>query len=134
MKPHVSAITLGVSDLERAKQFYGAGLGWPIEQDYPNWVYFPLGGGSGLGLYPLETLAADSGAAPGDGVGGVVLNYLVSDEGRVADVLAEAEAAGGTIRKPAEQAPWGGTSGFFADPDGFVWKVASGPGGTHCAE
>jgi catechol 2,3-dioxygenase-like lactoylglutathione lyase family enzyme len=29
MKPHVSVITLGVRDLNRAKEFYGKGLGWP---------------------------------------------------------------------------------------------------------
>jgi catechol 2,3-dioxygenase-like lactoylglutathione lyase family enzyme len=36
MNPHVSVITLGVGDLNRAKQFYSEGLGWPIQQDYPN--------------------------------------------------------------------------------------------------
>ena len=53
MKPHVSVITLGVRDLKRAKQFYSEGLGWPIQQDYPQWVSFRLGNGtSALGLYP----------------------------------------------------------------------------------
>src|SRR5437867_9972728 len=47
MKPHVSAITLGVNDLNRAKQSY-CGLGWPIQQDYPQWVSFGLDGGSSL--------------------------------------------------------------------------------------
>jgi predicted enzyme related to lactoylglutathione lyase len=34
MYPHVSVITLGVSDLSRAKQFYGERLGWPLQQGY----------------------------------------------------------------------------------------------------
>lgn len=38
MNPHVSFITLGVSDLQRAKQFYGEGLGWPIQVDQGQFV------------------------------------------------------------------------------------------------
>jgi hypothetical protein len=51
MKPHVSGITLGVRDLNRAKRFYSEGLGWPIQQDQNEWVSFSLGNGSSaLGL------------------------------------------------------------------------------------
>jgi uncharacterized protein len=28
------------------------------------------------------------------------------------------------------QAEWGGTSGAFADPDGYVWEIAHNPGWT----
>jgi uncharacterized glyoxalase superfamily protein PhnB len=42
-------------------------------------------------------------------------------------VLAEAVAAGGTLLKPAQDAPWGGYSGYFADPDGYPWEVAWNP-------
>src|SRR5579884_3135299 len=136
MNPHISAITLGVSDLARARRFYGEGLGWPVEQDYPQWVSFKMGEGSSLvGLYPWEALAGDAGL-PADGTGfrGVTLSYIVRTEERVAEVLAEAEAAGATIVKPAEHSQWGGASGFFADPDGFLWKVASGGGGAPFSE
>jgi catechol 2,3-dioxygenase-like lactoylglutathione lyase family enzyme len=136
MNPHVSAITLGVRDLARAKQFYGEGLGWPIEQDYPQWVSFKMGEGSSMvGLYPWEALAGDAGLpADGSGFRGVTLSYIVRSEDRVAEVLAEAERAGATIVKPAERSQWGGASGFFADPDGFLWKVASGGGGAPFSE
>jgi len=136
MNPHVSAITLGVQDVARAKQFYGQGLGWPIEQDYPQWVSFKMGEGSSVvGLYPREALAGDAGlAADGAGFCGVALSYIVRSEDRVAEVLAEAERAGATIVKPAERSQWGGASGFFADPDGFLWKVASGGGGAPFSE
>ena len=131
MKAHVSVITLGVRDLDRAKQFYSKGLGWPIGQDYPGWVSFGLGdGSSALGLQPRDALGEDAGVAPeGSGFGGITLSYVVGDEDRVEGVLAEAERAGGTIVKPAERADWGGTSGYFADPDGYLWKVAAGAGG-----
>jgi uncharacterized protein len=136
MNPHISAITLGVADLARARRFYGEGLGWPIEQDYPQWVSFKMGEGSStVGLYPWDALAGDAGvAADGTGFRGVTLSYIVRSEDRVAEVLAEAERAGATIVKPAERSQWGGASGHFADPDGFIWKVASGGGGAPFSE
>jgi uncharacterized protein len=130
MNPHISVITLGVKDVSRAKQFYGEGLGWPIGQDYGGWVTFGFGDGtSAIGLYPWDDLAGDAGVAPdSSGFRGLTFSYIVSSDDRVAAVLFEAEKAGGTIVKPVESAEWGGCSGFFADPDGYLWKVASGPG------
>ena len=129
MQPHVSVITLGVKDLNRAKQFYSKGLGWPIHQEAGEWVAFSLGDGSqALGLYPRNVLAADAGVpADGSGFPGVTLSYIVRSEKRVDEVLAEAKKAGGRIVKP-KQAAWGGHFGYFADPDGYLWKVAAGPG------
>ena len=136
MNPHISAITLGVKDLAKAKQFYGKGLGWTAYQDYPQWVAFSINNGSsGLGLLAWDSLAGDAGVpAEGNGFRGVTLSYLVRSEERVAEVLAEAERAGGKIVKAAERAQWGGTSGYFADPDGYLWKVASGSGQQPFAE
>jgi uncharacterized glyoxalase superfamily protein PhnB len=48
----------------------------------------------------------------------------------VGEILAGAERAGGTVVRPAAIAVWGGTSGAFADPDGYVWEVAHNPGWT----
>jgi uncharacterized protein len=42
-------------------------------------------------------------------------------------VMAEAAAADAKILKPAQQAFWGGYSGYFADPDDFPWEVAWNP-------
>jgi predicted enzyme related to lactoylglutathione lyase len=124
-----------VKDVQRAKKFYGEGLGWPIQQDYGDWVAFSLNDGALLlGIYSVGALAADTGAAAdGKGFNGVTLSYLVRDEPRVAEML-RAERAGGKIAKPAERAQWGGTNGYFADPDGYLWKVASGTGEQWFAE
>ncbi|GAA0231606.1 hypothetical protein GCM10009000_053650 [Halobacterium noricense] len=43
------------------------------------------------------------------------------------DVLDEAVSAGGELVKPAQEADWGGYSGYFADPDGHLWEVAWNP-------
>lgn len=45
----------------------------------------------------------------------------------VAPVLDAAAAAGGSVVRPAALAEWGGTSGAFADPEGYVWEVAHNP-------
>jgi len=130
MKPHVSAITLGVKDLDRAKQFYGEGLGWPIQVDQAHFVSFsPADGSSAVSLYTRDGLADDAGvAADGSGFSGITFSYIVRSEERVDAVLAEAERAGGKIAKPAQKAQWGGYFGYFADPDGNLWKVVAGAG------
>jgi uncharacterized protein len=128
MNPHVAVTTLGVRDLERARTFYSEGLGWPIAQEDHNWVCFILGGGStAFALYPWDELASDADVpADGSGFRGVTLSYNVRSEGRVDEVLREAERAGGTIVKPAGRAEWGGYRGYFADTEGFLWEVATG--------
>jgi hypothetical protein len=136
MKPYVSVITLGVRDLKEARRFYAEGLGWPIHQDYEVWVAFNVGGASAvLGLHPWDGLAGDAGVpADGEGFRGVTLSYLVRTDERVDEVLAEAERAGGSIVRPGERAPWGGYFGYFADPEGHLWKVAAGQGEQPLAE
>jgi len=128
VNPHVSVITLGVKDLERATSFYSEGLGWPIQQEDDNWVCFLLGDGScALALYPWLELADDAGVTPdGTGFRGVTLSHNVRSEARVDEVLAEAERAGGKIVRRAERAAWGGYRGYFTDSEGFLWEVATG--------
>jgi catechol 2,3-dioxygenase-like lactoylglutathione lyase family enzyme len=127
MNPQVSAITLGVRDLNRAKKFYSEGLGCPIQQDQGGFVSFALGNGSsGLALYAWDALAEDAGvASDGSGFRGFTLSYIVSSAEPVDEMLAQAKRAGGKIAKPAQRAQWGGYFGYFSDPDGYLWKVAS---------
>jgi uncharacterized protein len=128
VKAHVSVITLGVRDLARAREFYAERLGWTIQQEDENWVCFLLDGGStALALYPWDELAEDAGvSAGGSGFRGVTLAHNVRSEDRVDTVLAEAEAAGGAIVQPARPTEWGGYGGYFADPEGYLWEVATG--------
>jgi len=124
MNSHVSAILLGVRDMERSKRFYTDGLGWKIQNDYKISVFFVPHGGSLVGFYGRDGLADMVGTSrDGSGFSGIVFNYVVRSEARVDEVLEEARKAGGKILKPAAKLQWGGYGGTFADPDGYVWSI-----------
>jgi uncharacterized protein len=122
----VTAIMIGVEDLARSKKFYGEGMGCEIEQDHPNFVSFDLGeGSSSLALYERGAAAQDAGvSSEGSGFRGVSLHYIVATREAVDEVMSSAVAAGGAVVKEAGAAQWG-YFGYFSDPDGYLWKVAS---------
>jgi len=126
MALHVTAIMLGVEDLARSKKFYAEGLGCAIEQDYPAFVSLNLGdGSSSLALYEREAAAQDAGVSPeGSGFRGVSFHFIVASREEVDEVLGQATAAGGDVAKEAAATGWG-YFGYFSDPDGYLWKVAS---------
>lgn len=129
MEQRVSLVTLGVRDLERARAFYEA-LGWKTGAEPGADVVFFQAGCLVLALWGREQLAADSGVRDAGGWGGVTLAHNVRSPAEVDTVLAEAEAAGGTVVRPGGETFWGGYSGVFLDPEGHPWEVAHNPGWT----
>ena len=117
MEQRISLVTLGVSDLARERKFYEA-MGWSGGVQPDDEVCFFQAGGMVFGLWA---------ALGGHGAPGIELAYNVRSPEEVSAVLAEAERAGGSISRPAAVAEWGGTSGAFADPEGYVWEVAYNP-------
>lgn len=129
LKPYVSLVTLGVEDLERSVTFYRDGLGWPVSGASTKDVAFLRTGGVVLSLYPREKLAEDARVDPdGAGFRGIVLAHNVPEREDVDRAIETAVAVGARLIKPAEDAFWGGRSGYFADPDGHLWEVAWNPG------
>jgi catechol 2,3-dioxygenase-like lactoylglutathione lyase family enzyme len=127
----LSIVTLGVASLERSIAFYEA-LGWErASSSVPGVIaWFGLGG-THLGLFPRDELAADASIAdpgPAPRFGGVTLAINLHSDAEVEAALVAARAAGASILKPAEMAIFGGLSGYFADPDGHPWEVAHNPG------
>lgn len=120
MEQRISLITLGVTDLARARSFYEA-MGWGGAHQPDDEVCFFQAGGMVLGLWT---------ALGGHGAPGVELAYNVRAPEDVAPLLADAERAGGTIVRTAGRAEWGGTTGAFADPDGYIWEIAHNPAWT----
>jgi catechol 2,3-dioxygenase-like lactoylglutathione lyase family enzyme len=127
MEPRISFVTLGVTDLERSTRFYAEVLRLPRLPTPAGIVFFEMGK-TWLALYPRELLAADAGVpAAGSGFPSFTLAHNVRTEAEVGRLLEEVAAGGGRIVKPAQRADWGGHSGYFADPDGFLWEVAWNP-------
>ncbi|MFD1544557.1 VOC family protein [Nonomuraea guangzhouensis] len=127
MEQRITLITLGVSDLARAKGFYQA-LGWR-GQEVEETVFFQAGG-LGLILWGRDKLAKDCGLEPGPavGFGGIALAHNVRSDAEVDALLAAVERAGGSITKPAATNAIGFYSGAFVDPDGHAWEIAHNPG------
>lgn len=127
MKPKISLITLGVANLKRALTFYRDGLGFPTEGDTENIVFLKLAG-TWLALFPRDQLAEDAQTvSAGSGFPGFTLGHNVASKQDVDETLRLAEKAGAKIVKPAQDVFWGGYSGYFSDPDGFLWEVAWNP-------
>jgi len=114
-------ILLGVDDVARATGFYRA-LGWQESATgHAGFAKFDLGGYA-LCLLPRADLTADARQEPGSGFTGMALVYIARTPEEVPAILAKAEAAGGTIVKPATRTPWG-IAGYFKDPDGHLFEV-----------
>jgi catechol 2,3-dioxygenase-like lactoylglutathione lyase family enzyme len=135
MKPHLTVLTLGVADLERAVAFYRDGLGWPTqgiigaEIDNGSVAFFNLQSGVKLALWPRKSIAADTGLPVGTpNPAEMTLGHNVGSEAEVDAAMRRAEGAKARILKPAAPTPWGGYAGYFQDPDGHVWEVVFNPG------
>ncbi|HEY2480775.1 MAG TPA: VOC family protein [Caulobacteraceae bacterium] len=129
MKPKISIVTLGVRDFARSLAFYRDGLGFTAynHAEGEEHVMFALEG-SWLSLYPRDKLAEDA-TVPDDGHGfsGVTLAHNVASPAEADAVFAHAVALGARPVKAPQKVFWGGYSGYFADPDGYLWEVAYNP-------
>ncbi|HEY0392016.1 MAG TPA: VOC family protein [Solirubrobacterales bacterium] len=126
MKQRVSLITLGVSDLGRARRFYEA-LGWETGAGAEDDVVFFQAGEMIVALWDRAKLAEDSRVENGGGWGGVTLALNFGSSAEVDAAIEEARAAGATIGREPDETFWGGYSGIFIDPDGHPWEVAHNP-------
>jgi hypothetical protein len=129
MKPKISLITLGVRDFQKAVAFYREGLGFPVHNYAEGEDFCMLRlEGTWLSLYPRDKLAEDA-TALDDGIGfpGFSLAHNVSSRAEVDAVFAHALSVGSKPVKTPQEVFWGGYSGYFADPDGYLWEVAHNP-------
>ena len=129
MRQKLNLITLGVRDFKAALEFYRDGLGWKLSDASQDDIAFIPMGGVVLAIYPLEKLAEDATVkAPKEkGFGGITISYNAKSKEEVIAVLKTAQKAGAKLVKPAQDVFWGGYSGYFADPDGYLWEVAWNP-------
>lgn len=131
MEPRLSFLTLGVADLARSRAFYRDMLGWPLSPKSQDGVAFFQLNGFVLALFPADELAKDADLPVGTmgRYSRISLAYNVRERDDVDALLATLAARGVEIPRPASDAFWGGRTGYFADPDGYLWEVAWNPGG-----
>lgn len=134
MKPRISVITLGVSNLEKSLAFYRDGLGLPTEgivgTEFEDGAvaFFNMNDGPILALYPKTALAKDAKiAVTSPGPAAFSIGHNVRSREEVDAVMAQAEKAGAKITDPARERFWGGYSGYFKDVDGHLWEIVWNP-------
>ncbi|MCM0673267.1 VOC family protein [Micromonospora phytophila] len=127
MEQRISLVTLGVTDVARARAFYSR-LGWR-GQEVEETVFFQAGG-LALVLWGRQKLADDAGVddAGAGGFGGMTLAQNVRSRAEVDELMGAAADAGAAVTRPARETFYGGYAGCFADPDGHVWEIAWNPG------
>jgi predicted lactoylglutathione lyase len=124
---HLSVVTLGVADVAVSTSFYES-LGWQQLSDSGAEISFFRLGGVVVGLFGRDALADDAAVSPdGDGFRGVTLAINLATVELVDAAFASWAAVGGAVVKPPHTAPWGGYSGYVADPDGHLWELAFNP-------
>lgn len=132
MKQQLNFISLGVKDVSASREFYIDGLGWEPHFEVPGEVIFlQANHGLILGLWNRSALAKELGVAEAQlalkGIPSLTLSHNLSSIEEVDQVLADATSAGAQLQRPGTLQPWGGYSGYFADPDGFMWEIAYNP-------
>jgi uncharacterized protein len=128
MEQRLTLITLGVKNLQRARDFYLNVFGWkPTDESTEAIVFFQLNGFQ-LALFPQESLADDAGVpADGSGFRRFSLAHNVNSEREVDELVKQLEEKGARIIRQPEKVFWGGYSSYIADPDDNLWEIAYNP-------
>ncbi len=127
MKPRISMVSLGVSDLDKSVEFYQKGLELPKLESPPGVAFFNLNG-TWLGLSERTALARDATiSAEGHGYSGINLAHNVTSADEVREIIEQAVSVGATLVKSPQKSDWGGYHGYFKDPDGHLWEIAYNP-------
>lgn len=108
INPRITAITLGVDDLERSLSFYREGFGFETEGiigqefEFGAVVFIQLQFGLRLALWPRKSIAHDTGLALSPACATeMTIGHNVSTKSEVDTIMAKAKSAGALIVKPA---------------------------------
>ena len=120
----ISAVTLFVEDLERARQFYRETFGLPVVFEDPNSAVFRFG--STL-INLLQVTAAPELIAPAPVArpdSGSRFQFTI-DVPDVDALCADLERRGVELLNGPMNRPWGIRTASFRDPGGHIWEIAS---------
>lgn len=129
MDQRISFVSLAVADLVRTRAFYVDGLGWTPELYVPDEVLMiRTGEHLVLSLWAEPSFEAEVGPIRrGEGLAPITIAHNVRTEAEVDEILALARSLGADPVEDAVRRDWGGYTGYFADPDGFRWEIATNP-------
>lgn len=131
VQPQLHFLTVSTADLDAARAFYVAGLGWEPMLDVPGEIiFFQVAPGLVLGLFDAVKFARDQGLpTPLPGVSGMTLSHNVGSPEEVDATYARLLAAGGTSAKAPQPGEFGGIyHAMVRDPNGITWEIAHNPG------
>jgi catechol 2,3-dioxygenase-like lactoylglutathione lyase family enzyme len=125
MAPRIDIISLGVDDLERAREFYERGFGGNLSA-HNGTLNVSLGpNASPLALRRFDAVADEAGVpAHTTGFRAFTLSYILESAEDVDHVVSRLADHGGRVSKPPRNAGWG-YSAYVTDPSGYLWKIAS---------
>ena len=128
--PRLTVITLGVTDMRASIAFYQAlGFARKFRATGEAVAFFDTGG-TVIGLFPWDQLAADV-TLPDQprpkNFRGMTLAWNCNSSEEVDAVLDFAISKGAELIKAAHKTDYGGYSGYFADPDGHPWEAVVAP-------
>lgn len=127
MDQRISFLTLAVRDLAATRAFYVEGLGWTPEfEDGEEVIMIRAGTHLILSLWDRRAFEAEIGSPAGEGVPPITIAHNVRTPAEVDQILALAHRVGAEV-SAAQERVWGGYTGYFADPDGFRWEIATNP-------
>ncbi|GAB3086120.1 VOC family protein [Isoptericola nanjingensis] len=129
MDQRLSLVTLVVADLAATRRFYVDGLGWEPLLEAPGEVLMiQVGQHVVLSMWDEEHATEEIGPVVRGGTAPLTLAHNVGAPAGVDAVLEQARRAGAPTVRDGVRREWGGYSGYFTDPDGFLWEVAHAPG------
>lgn len=130
MQQHINFVTLGVADLAASRRFYREVFGWRESADSNEHIaFFQAGSALVFALFGRDALADDAQqpSAHSGGFPRFTLAHNVGSEAEVDTLFSELVDREARVVKSPEKTPWGGYSGYIADPDGFLWEIAYNP-------
>lgn len=129
MDQNISFVTIATTDVEAARAFYSAGLGWSPLLHVPGEVlFYQVAPGVVLSLFAAGAFARDIGQERAPTAAGLTLAQNFDSPQHVDAAVEATLAAGARIVKAAGKTEWGGYHGLVADPNGLVWEFAHNPG------
>jgi predicted lactoylglutathione lyase len=126
MRPVAVVVSLPVTDLDRSLRFYRDALELATPGIDEGAIVFEL---PNLSLFLIEqpqyAMYMDRAGVRSNGVpaaGACTISCAMGSKEELDDVLVRAEAAGGSVPRPADDYD-GSYMGYFSDPDGHLWEL-----------